>query len=244
MVILVTLIVVFVTVMSTLVKSDKISENTNDILNSNAPLALNTNGLENVNAVSMIPSQNENTNENSLSNINAVPSSSTNTYENSSLGLSLQYPSIIVPQSSFAGSYLIPDSWSALSTQSTTGNKIVSFILPGSNQITSAGLRIGTSNVSSDVTNCLVAPTYAVFEKNTTTLNGNTYTVLTLSDAAMNHYSTIKSYRIEKNNTCYVVDTYVTGTNPEVYDPKPTPPFTKDEAFKNIDIILRTIEIN
>lgn len=242
---IVIIILCFIGVMSLSSQKDAISSNFNAFLNTNVNVSNANEGIPlPMNENSPLLPQNENTNVSGQNeNLNSSSSGDMNSYENAGAHISLQYPKGIVPQANFAGTYLVPDTWSALDPDSTAGDKLVAFSIPKSNEITSAGIRIATSKNEQDRANCTIAPSYATFEKKTKVLNGNMYTVLSLSDAAMNHYSTINSYRLVKNDLCYVIDTYVTGTNPEVYDPQPTPPFTKDTAFDEIDKIVSTLQI-
>lgn len=236
------MIVFFIGTMFTRVQDDDIASNANAVMNTNIN-SPNLNGVLDVNANTSTVVPVENLNMNMTGNQNINSEDALQTYENRDVKLSLKHPDTMNPESNFMNTYLLPDTWNALSPQSTTGNKLVAFKIPGSNDITSAGIRISTSKNSVDIAACTTTPSNASFEKTTRVINGNTYTVLALSEGAMNHYSTINSYRLVKNNLCYVIDTYVTGTNPEVYDPKPTPPFTKDSAFTRIDAILGTLSI-
>ncbi len=165
-----------------------------------------------------------------------------NIYRNGPYGFSIQYPDNIPPRLSFEGSYLLPETWSIYAPASSTGEKIVSFAVPNSNSITAGVLRIGVSNDPTQVTSCTQSPEFANFSVATTTINGTVFTIISGSDAAMSHFSSVKSYRTVHKDRCYVIDTFVYGTNPEVYDPPTTSPFSVEQGFAVIDPIVYTFK--
>lgn len=179
-------------------------------------------------------------------NINA-PTSNTNAsisedigYKNTEYGFSLSLPKDLT--TSATTSYLLPDSWSALDGGTGSGTKLASFVMNGSNQIIASGIRIGASKGSNEVRDCLSGPTYATSVIRTQEINGTTVKVIDLSDAAMNKYSIVSSYRVVKNNTCLVFDTFVFGSNADVYENPPQPAFTKEEAFVKLKKVMETLK--
>lgn len=162
-------------------------------------------------------------------------------YRNTEYGFSLTMPSSLVSGSTT--SYLLPDSWSALDDGTGSGTKLASFILQGSNEIISAGIRIGASSGSNEVQNCQQGPSYATSVMRTQEINGVTVAIIDLSDAAMNKYRSVSSYRVVKGNTCLVFDTFVSGSNADVYENPPSPAFTKEEAFEKLQATMSTLEL-
>lgn len=162
------------------------------------------------------------------------------TYTNTDYGFSLQHPASIQAAQTFTGSYLVPDTWSVLDGNGT-GQKVVEFLLPASNEITAAGLRIGASKDAAAVRACLQAPIDQGVGISTRSINGQLFTILKGSDAAMSHYRHVQSARIIREGVCLVFDEFVSGTNPDVYDTPRTAPFTKEEGFRQLDALLETL---
>ncbi|HET8701746.1 MAG TPA: copper resistance protein NlpE, partial [Nitrococcus sp.] len=75
-----------------------------------------------------------------------------------------------------------------------------------------------------------------------TVISGVTFTTFEAGDAAMSHYLTTRSYRAVHQATCYAIDVLVFGTNPQVYDPPATPPFTKAQAFARLLPVARNLQ--
>lgn len=181
---------------------------------------------------------------------NAITNMSTDTasgcliYRNSEYGFSLQYPKEVALLPSFTDSYLLPQAWSTIASPKSSGIQIVSFRTPGSNGIISAELRISASSNRTEIKNCTTAPVYATFKTSTQTIKNTVFTVFEIEDAAMSHYSSIKSYRVFKNTSCMAIEEVITGTNPQVYDPPATEPFTKVEGFKQLDLLLSTLQFD
>lgn len=120
---------------------------------------------------------------------------------------------------------------------------MVALVLPGSNQVTAAELRIGVSRQPDALRTCIDLP--AALRPGTqgqTIISGVTFTTFEAGDAAMSHYLTTRSYRAVHHTTCYAMDVLVFGTNPEVYDPPATPPFTKAQAFARLIPVARNLQ--
>lgn len=161
-------------------------------------------------------------------------------YKNSAYGFSITHPKEIIPAPTFAHSYLLPNAWSTIALPMSSGIQIVSFMIPGSNAITSAELRISASSNRTELKNCTSTPVHATFKTSTQKINNSLFSVFEIEDAAMSHYSSIKSYRISRDSACLAVEEVITGTNPQVYDPVATAPFTKIEGFQKLDALLAT----
>lgn len=210
--------------------------------NTNAPANLNQNEVitGNVNINSGTVNVNTNAPAQNM-NLNTNGGSSAQVYTNNSLGFTLQLAEGVKQSPAFTTDYMLADVWSLLDDGTGKGDKVAEFLVPGSNNITAAGLRIGSSKDATQVANCTKAPSYASFDTTTKTIGGVSFTELSLSDAAMSHYRTVNSYRVVRSNTCLVFDAFVSGTNPDVYDPPATAPFTREDAMSKAESILQTI---
>lgn len=158
-------------------------------------------------------------------------------YANTVEGFSFHYPENASYTTVFSASYLVPDTWSILDEDDTGGKKVVEVVLPESNEIMAAGLRVGAG----DPKYCGTVPSYATFETGARVINGNTFGEISLSDAAMSHSREVRSFRIMHKNQCLIFDEFVSGTNGQVYDPPRTAPFTKEEGFSRLDAMLNTL---
>lgn len=58
----------------------------------------------------------------------------------------------------------------------------------------------------------------------------------------MNKYRTVRSYRIVRNDTCFVFDTFVSGANADVYDNPPQPAFSREDAFAKLEATMATLK--
>lgn len=113
--------------------------------------------------------------------------------------------------------------------------------MPGSNQVTAAELRIDISKSLSEITQC-TTPSDAL-ESGTlahATIGGIDFTTFNAGDAAMSHYLNVRSYRAVHDGICYAIDLLIVGTNPQVYDPPATAPFSQDAAFAQLQNIMRS----
>lgn len=175
---------------------------------------------------------------------NIDPASSTLTYNNSRYGFSLDYSRHLTATATFDNSYLASSVWSLTAPQDRpTGEPLIAFRVSGSNDVTSGQLRIGVSEDPEQTVDCLKLPPNAIGKAETVNINGNNFTMFNLSDTAMNHYLQAKSYRLINGNRCYALEAIVMGTNPDVYDPKAIAPFTADEAFNQMDEVIKTFQL-
>lgn len=168
-----------------------------------------------------------------------IPTENTSNYANQTYGFTL-VPGILLATTTFSRSYLAINTWSLLdSIETNNGDNVVAFTLPGSNNIAAAELRIGVSKNETQTRNCTTVDENTE-RTGTTTINGIVFHQFTLGDAAMSHYLEAKVYRTVHMNMCYTLEEVVTGTNPEVYDPPVTPPFSKEDAFTQLEKTVRT----
>ncbi|MBB6182806.1 hypothetical protein [Oleiagrimonas soli] len=160
-------------------------------------------------------------------------------FRSSAFGFRLDYPKGMLEQRSFTGGYISNDAWKAYASPDSKGTPVVALILPGSDDVSRAALRIGASRDPQSVNDCLKAPSTARGASGTRSIHGARFTYFEAGDAAMNHYMHTHSYRLVHDGACIAIDLMVTGTNPQVYDPPRKPPFTQDDAFARLQQALR-----
>jgi hypothetical protein len=163
------------------------------------------------------------------------------TYVNDKYGISITYPPSILATSTFRRSYMALDHWSIFDTGETnSGESLIAFVVPSSNEVTAAELRVGVSSDKNQVAKCTTPPSNIIGESGTEDINGVSFVTFRSEDAAMSHYLKTKSYRVIHNNNCYALDAVITGTNPDVYDPPRTPPFNSDAILPILEMIANT----
>ena len=141
----------------------------------------------------------------------------------------------------FAHGYLANDAWKTYAAPDSHGMPVVALIVPGSNPITSAELRIGASRDANEVARCTAPPdSVRAGSLHSERIDGAEFTTFEASDAAMSHYLDVRSFRSVHDGTCYAIDLLVYGTNPQVYDPPATPPFSKEQAFARMRAVLQS----
>jgi hypothetical protein len=59
----------------------------------------------------------------------------------------------------------------------------------------------------------------------------------------MSHSLDVHSYRAVRRGACYAIDLLVYGTNPQVFDPPATPPFSRAEAFARMRSVLASLRV-
>ena len=134
--------------------------------------------------------------------------------------------------------------WKAYADPDSHGKPILALVLRGSNKITAAELRIGVSTQPREVAHCSGRPSAAVGASDQATINGTTFTHFHARDAAMSHYLEVQAYRVVHEERCYAIDLWITGTNPQVYDPPATPPFSRADAMRRLHVLLGTFRFN
>lgn len=141
----------------------------------------------------------------------------------------------------FRSGYLANDSWKTFAAPDSRGEAVLSLIVPGSNSITDAEIRIGASSDPAEVRRCTEPPSAAVAGSVTTQrVNGVPFTTFEARDAAMSHHLDVQSWRVVHDGACYAIDLLVFGVNPRVYDPPATPPFSDAHAFDAMHAVTRT----
>lgn len=130
----------------------------------------------------------------------------------------------------FHRSYRTPEGWKAFAGPDSQGREVAALVLDGSDEVTAAELRIGSSDAVEDVARCLDAPAEASGDPDQVEVGGVAFAHFHAEDAAMSHYQQVDGYRSVRNGRCVAIDLMVGGTRPEVYDPPRTPPFTVQAA--------------
>lgn len=161
--------------------------------------------------------------------------------ESTTFGFRIEYPKSWAAQRNFRGNYLANDTWKTYAAPDSQGTPVAALILPGSNDITNAEIRIGVSRASPEVRACSVAPSsLRAGSTDRERIDGADFVKFQAGDAAMSHYLEVHSYRAIHDGACYAIDLLVYGTNPEVYSPPAMPPFSKDQAFAAMHDVLRS----
>jgi hypothetical protein len=155
-------------------------------------------------------------------------------------GFSIDPPAGWQVRRGFRGGYLASDTWKTYAAPDSHGTPVIALTVPGSNDVTAAEIRIGASRAPEEVARCTKPPD-AVRAVGTgqATINGIRFTRFDAGDAAMSHYLDVRSYRTVHDGACYAIDLVVYGTNPEVYSPPATPPFTREQAFAQMRRVLQ-----
>lgn len=141
----------------------------------------------------------------------------------------------------FKRSYLTLDAWKLYPAPGSAGTPLVAVVVNGSNEVTSAEMRIGRSTTAADITACRVPPAQASGAAAPVVVGGVAFAHFKTSDAAMSHYVSADSYRAVRDGACYAIDLIVAGTRPEVYDPPRTPPFSQAAADKALAAALAAV---
>lgn len=144
-------------------------------------------------------------------------------------------------QRDFQSSYLTNDAWKTFAAPDSKGEPVLSLIVPGSNHITDAEIRIGVSRAPAEVQRC-TAPPSAVRAGSVTTqrINGVPFTTFEAADAAMSHHLDVHAFRVVHGGACYAIDLLVFDVSPDVYDPPATPPFSDAKAFDAMRAVIQT----
>ena len=144
----------------------------------------------------------------------------------------------------FSRDYLSDGAWKTFASPDVRGEPLVALVLDGSDKITAAELRIGTSADRHAVVTCLDPPEGASTEApDEVRIDGQPFTHYRAGDAAMSHYQSVDAYRHVRNERCIAIDLLVAGTRPEVYDPPATPPFDDATARARLQEALGAVRI-
>lgn len=168
----------------------------------------------------------------------------TRTFVSKQYGIRLRYPADLVLQHGFKRSYLNNGDWTTYAgPDAPPGKALVALVMPESDRVTDGELRIGVSRQPRAVKTCTRLPAAARrASAGHAKISGVDFTTYKAADAAMSHYLTVRSFRAVHNNTCYAMDVLVYGTNPNVYDPPVTPPFSKERVFQRLIPVAHALQ--
>jgi hypothetical protein len=166
-----------------------------------------------------------------------------NAFVSTAWGLRIDVPQGWTIRHDFQSSHLANGAWKSFASPDSHGQPVLALTVPGSNDITAAETRIGTSRDAKEVHDCTTPPA-AVRPGSITTRNvhGVTFTTFEAADAAMSHHLDVHAYRTVRDDACYAIDLLVFGVNPAVYDPPATPPFSDALAFKAMRETLQSLQ--
>jgi hypothetical protein len=170
-----------------------------------------------------------------------IPAAGMHRFASAAWGFRIDYPAAMRASGDFTGSYLDNGGWKTYAGPESVGTPVLDLALPASDKITAGELRVGVSDAASEIARCTTPPD-AVRSGSVghARLGDADFTTFEAADAAMSHYLSVRSYRIVHAGRCYAIDLLVTGTNPQVYDPPATPPFSQDQAFAQLQHVLQT----
>lgn len=166
-----------------------------------------------------------------------------NMYENFVYGFAIAYPHDMYSTSTVTSSYIPLGGWKAYGAPEAEdrGERVVTFALSRSNDVTAAELRVGVSEHEDEVAECLSPPLHAT-RTGTEDVDGEPFSFFEAEDAAMNHYLKVKGYRFVHKSRCFAFDLMVYGSNPDVFDPPRPVPFSHEEAFERLLSVLHTLD--
>lgn len=161
-------------------------------------------------------------------------------FASSRWGFSIDRPKGWQVRRGFRGGYLASNAWKSYAAPDSRGTPVIALAMPESNRVTAAEIRVGASQSPEEVARCKKPPDAArAGGAGQATIDGIRFTRFDAGDAAMSHYLDVHSYRTVHDGACYAIDLVVYGTNPEVYSPPATPPFTREQAFAQMQRVLQ-----
>ncbi len=165
-----------------------------------------------------------------------------NTYTDPSTGFHLTWTSQFVQADKSPSGYMLPTTWRIDMRPGETGRLQASWVLKGSNAVTTAVLRYGVSGGANSFENCLQPSSgQRNVSTNQVMIGGRPFTHYQLRGAAMSHYRFVDAYRSRYAGRCYAIDLIVAGTAPQVYAPPRTAPFTLSHAKDALHQLLLRI---
>ncbi|HVK50298.1 MAG TPA: hypothetical protein VM469_01005 [Pseudoxanthomonas sp.] len=144
----------------------------------------------------------------------------------------------------FRRSYFGGDQWKSFAGPDSVGRPLAALVLQGSNEVTAAELRLGSSNNAGALAECAQAANSAETSRtDEVRIDGQVFHHFRAADAAMSHYLDVDAYRAVRHGHCIAIDLLVVGTRPEVYDPPRTPPFDQATAKARLQQALAAVRI-
>jgi hypothetical protein len=160
-------------------------------------------------------------------------------YVDDAWGFRIDTPTGWTLRHDFQHGYLTNGAWKTFAAPGSQGQPVLSLVMPGSNQVTDAEIRIGASRDPAEVQQCAEPPSAVVAGSVATQrIDGIAFTTFQARDAAMSHHLDVHAWRVVHGGACYAIDLLVYGVNPQVYDPPATPPFSDADAFEAMRAVL------
>lgn len=178
--------------------------------------------------------------------LSSVPLAGTSTgpthaYTDPAWGFQIDVPARWTIRHDFPRDYLANGAWKTFAPPDSSGSPVLALVVPGSDHVTDAELRIGASKSAQDVRDCMDPPqNVRAGSVGSVTINGTRFTRFDAGDAAMSHHLNVRSYRGMHDGACYAIDLLVYGVDPRVYDPPATPPFTDAQALARMQAVVET----
>lgn len=161
--------------------------------------------------------------------------------ESVTFGFRIAYPKNWPARRDFRRGHLANDNWKTYAPPGSRGTAVAALVVPGSNHVTEAEMRIGVSRAPEEVRSCSTPPSSVrAGSLDRERIDDADFVKFDAGDAAMNHYLDVHSYRVVHEGACYALDLLVYGVNTLVYDPPPKPPFSREQAFAEMHGVLRS----
>jgi len=173
------------------------------------------------------------------------------TYIDEDYNFTIQYPEVLGIERTFTNYHNLVDTWRYGAAEDSGGKPILSIVVYRvENENTypryfSAELRIGASNTTYDIENCLNYDQDSISNSiiETEIINGLTFNKLVIQDAATMQYVEGISYRIIHNDTCFAIEQLKTGSNyRDISNPKDIPDSDLNSYYDSIFEIIRTFK--
>lgn len=148
------------------------------------------------------------------------------------------YPADLEAARGFRAGYFLDRRWNPDAGVDVPGDGLLTLTLPGSNKLLTAQLRLGASDAGQALRDCPLPEDRSRRDVTSVVIDGVTFRRRDTADAAMNHFLARHAYRGVARGHCYALDLIVDGSNPGVYPDHPTPPMTRQEAFKRLTALL------
>lgn len=170
--------------------------------------------------------------------------SDTRIWTNARYNIRIRYPKRFELHRTFHETYQLDAAWKTFTgPDSPPGQPIVALMLPESNRVTTGAIRVGASRDKAALRTCTDLPFAARPDSvGQTLIDGVAFTTYRAGGAGMSHYLTVHSYRAIHNGTCYAIDVLVYGTNPNVYAPPRTPPFSHAQAYARLTPVVMGLQ--
>ncbi|WP_423822086.1 hypothetical protein V5738_17355 [Salinisphaera sp. SPP-AMP-43] len=148
------------------------------------------------------------------------------------------YPADLTARQGFQAGYFLDRRWNPDAQAGVPGEGLLTLTLPGSNKLMTAQLRLGASDDRQALDECRLPEEGQAGPDASIVIDGVAFKRRDTADAAMNHFLARHAYRGVARGHCYALDLIVDGSNPGVYPDHPTPPMTRQKAFKRLTALL------